>query len=122
MLAITVCFNLILEILLFDRTAAPSDATPESRFNLILEILLFDRNHEPSIQCYCLCTVSISFLRFFSLIGRGRDYKVETGDGFNLILEILLFDRFVVVPSCGAYGGFNLILEILLFDRAWRSV
>ena len=89
-------------------------------------------------------TVSISHLRFFSLIGGDDEVSAGFGfDGFNLTLEILFTDRVRLDEVCDAvlsvsishlrffslidFGavvgcadqriGFNLTLEILFTDR-----
>ena len=67
-----------------------SDNTP--CFNLGLEILLFDREiANPASDG--VETVSISDSRFFSLIASARLSIYLFLHGFNLGLEILLFDR-----------------------------
>ena len=61
-------------------------------FNLMLEILLSDR---PQIRPggWLVFHVSISCLRFFSLIESGGSTGARAVLSFNLMLEILLSDR-----------------------------
>ena len=74
------------------------------RFNLTLEILLADRvesDHERFNELH----VSISRLRFFSLIARPEMWRKRRNESFNLTLEILLADRRRRSKSDGAASG-----------------
>ena len=65
-----------------------------------------------------IALVSISYSRFFSLMGRHAvaNHRCQRAARFNLVLEILLFDgRSNPVLPRGEVR-FNLVLEILLFD------
>ena len=84
----------------------------------MLEILLADRTPRAIHVASLTRFVSISCLRFFSLIGQPIILITLPFDCFNLMLEILLADR----PLCQRFlllvpSGFNLMLEILLADR-----
>ena len=110
-------------------------------FNLILEILLFDRQkilgcryHGNEFQshswdsslwswlgiifCVLIILVSISFLRFFSLIGDRRATRKRPTISFQShSWDSSLWSVRAAPLFANRYRRFNLILEILLFDR-----
>ena len=75
-------------------------------FNLILEILLFDLADADWVGRECV-VVSISFLRFFSLIPPENRRQISRRSRFNLILEILLFDPRMTVKETIEYLQFQ---------------
>ena len=86
------CFNLTLEILFTDRCSGFNPVASQNSFNLTLEILFTDR-HSPGSCKGGLDYVSISHLRFFSLIGHSVYASHAETVCFNLTLEILFTDR-----------------------------
>ena len=96
------CFNLTLEILFVDRDWGFTHG--DTRRTVSISLLRF---FSLIVNCHCIVdlgsgTVSISLLRFFSLIARHRKTFQPYHGSFNLTLEILFVDRFGLsaLPHC----------------------
>ena len=130
-------FNLILEILLFDRGTRKLPRPNRHRFqshswdsslwsseshdrcdaclfcfNLILEILLFDRLKSVTM-CEKIIDVSISFLRFFSLI---VEYIIRSLLGTNVSISFLRFFSLI-----GRLGKSRISRTSLFQSHSWDS-
>ena len=100
------CFNLRIEILIIDRRhLLQTDLPAFGGFNLRIEILIIDSPaRRPAHRCRC--PVSISELRFLSLIGLS-----ELGRGILFFVSIseLRFLSLIVKSVCGVSGAVPIV-------------
>ena len=109
-------FNLTLEILIVDRDCTIQHRNPFD-FVSISHLRFLSLIGVCGMDVWTRMVVSISHLRFLSLIVLSSNVAQGFWYRFNLTLEILIVDRNGKRIQMKTFKRFNLTLEILIVDR-----